>query len=127
MSFQLFVTQSLSETLWIDDGGLSLYYQYRPELYKDGDLVAFSKIITERVAGSERNPFSISSRPYTLVPNREYESTTLHLDDWYDRLGPGHYQVSVRKRFIWDGDWVQSNAVTFDVVPREQPTPISPP
>jgi hypothetical protein len=124
ISFQLFVTQSLSESLWVDDGGLLHYYEYRPELYKDGDLVAFSNIVTERVASSERNPFSISSKPYTMVPDREYESATLNLDDWYDPLGPGHYQLSVRKRFVWDGAWVQSNPVIFDVEPRKPPTPI---
>jgi hypothetical protein len=122
--FQLFVTQSLSETLWVDDGGLSRYYEYRPELYKDGDLMAFSKTVSERVAGSERNPFSISSKPYNMVPDRECELSTLNLDDWYVRLGPGHYQLSVRKRFVWDGDWVQSNPVIFDVEPRKPSTPI---
>jgi hypothetical protein len=39
-------------------------------------------------------------------------------------LRPGHYQLSVRKRFTGDGDWVQSNPVTFDVQARKPATPI---
>lgn len=123
IGFRLFVTQSLSETLSFECG-LSPYYEYRPELYKDGDILAFSKNATERVAGHERDPFSISARAHNLIPGRESEWATLNLDDWYDPLRPGHYQLSVRKRFIWDGDWVQSNPVIFDVEPRKPPTPI---
>ncbi len=56
-------------------------------------------------------------------PGSEYEWTRVSLEDWYEPLGPGHYQLTVRKRFAWDGDWVQSNPVIFDVQPRN-PAPI---
>ena len=123
ISFQLLVTQSLSETL-IFESGLSPYYEYRPELYKDGDVLAFSKEVAKRVDESDRQPWSLSGMLHSLTPNREYEWATVKLEDWYERLGPGHYQLSVRQRFAWDGDWVQSNSVIFDVQPRKPPTPI---
>ena len=53
-----------------------------------------------------------------------FDGPTVRLEDWYDRLGPGHYELTVRKRFVSDGDWVQSNSGTFDVQPRKPPTPI---
>ena len=47
------------------------------------------------------------------------------LEEWYESpLQPGHYQLVVRKRFRPDGDWVESNPVTFDVIPRKLASPI---
>lgn len=39
-------------------------------------------------------------KPVELLPGREYQWPTVKLDDWYDRLGPGHYELSVRKRLF---------------------------
>jgi hypothetical protein len=49
---------------------------------------------------------------------------TINLDQWYEPLQSGRYQLVVRKRFVWDGDWVQSNPVLFDVLPRKAPQAI---
>lgn len=123
ISFQLFVTQSLSESLFIENW-LSPYYEYRPELYKDGDILPFSKTAQKGVEMADREPPSGSMVPANLASGREYQWIMVELKDWYERLGPGHYQLSVRKRFAWDGDWVQSNSVIFDVQARKPPTPI---
>src|SRR5882762_2449771 len=123
ISFQLFVTQSLPELLKFASQ-MSAYYEYRPELYKNGDLVPFSPQTSEHVNYAQENPWSISERPVSLVPGEECPWTTLSIEDWYDRLGPGHYQLSIKKRFSWDGDWVQSNAVIFDVQPRRVAAPV---
>jgi len=56
----------------------------------------------------------------TLVPGQEYRTDPVKLEDWYESpLRPGHYQLIVRKRFTLDGDWAESNPVTFDVIPRK--------
>ncbi len=58
------------------------------------------------------------------MPNREYDWLALRLTDWYRPLRPGRYQLIVRKRFVPNGDWAESNALTFDVIPRRSPTSI---
>ncbi len=123
ISFQLFVTQSLSENISITNF-LWPFHEYRPELYKDGDLLPFSKEAQKNIEIAERTPPSGSMIEVNLVPNREHQWARVTLDDWYERLGAGHYQLSVRKRFAWDGDWVESNPVIFDVVPRKVASPI---
>lgn len=123
MYFQLLMSQSLSEPIefW---QMLDPYDNARTELFKDGDVVAYSEKARKRIESAYKEPPGGSGAPVRLLPGREYEWCEVRLEDWYDPLGPGHYQLSVRKRFVWDGDWVQSNPVIFDVEPRKPPTPI---
>jgi hypothetical protein len=58
------------------------------------------------------------------MPNQEYDWVALRLTDWYEPLSPGRYQLVVRKRFVLNGDWAESNPVTFDVIPRRPAAPI---
>jgi hypothetical protein len=121
MHFQVFITQNSGETLVIGNSG-GPYYEYRPELSRDGDIVPYTKEAQEKVAIAERErvPRYGSSWSTTLVPGRESRSHLVNLEDWYEStLRPGHYQLVVRKRFVSDGDWVESNPVTFDVIPRK--------
>ena len=122
MYFELLVSQSLFEKLMIDVSRWA-HYEYRPELSRDGEILSYSKGALKAVDKADNEPPSWSMIPLNLAPGREYR-WTVSLEDWYDRLGPGHYELTVRKRFVWDGDWVQSNSVTFDVQPRKPPTPI---
>jgi hypothetical protein len=46
------------------------------------------------------------------------------MEDWYEPLAVGRYQLIVRKRFAGDGDWVESNPVVFDVRQRRAAAPI---
>jgi hypothetical protein len=121
MNFELFITQNSSETLVIGSSG-GVYYQYRPKLIRDGDVVAYSKEAQEQVERAEREggpPYG-SSFSRTLVPGRESRAYLVSLDSWYESpLRPGHYELTVRKKFAWNGDWVESNPVTFDVIPRK--------
>ncbi len=123
IGFQLFIAQNSSEnvTIWNE---LSSYYQYRPELLRDGDILAYTKEAQESVRSAETRPPSGSSAPLTLEPGREYDSDRVNLKDWYETLRPGRYQLTVRKRFVSDGDWVQSNPVIFEVQPRKPGEPI---
>lgn len=123
--FQLFITQNLTEILTIGESGI--YYQYRPKLIRDGEIVPYTKEVQEQVDIAERDVVprygSISSTK--LEPGRESRGYLVSLESWYESPLPvGRYQLTVRKRFAWDGDWVESNPVTFDVVPRNTPMPI---
>jgi len=122
--FQLFITQNLTES-FVVVGSTGAYPQYRPELVRDGDHVHYRTEVRERIAKVDTEPSYGSTWRRTLEPGREYINDAVSLEDWYDSpLKPGHYQLTVRKRFTPDGDWVESNPVTFDVVPRKPPTPI---
>lgn len=126
MHFQLFITQNSGETLVIENSG-GPYYEYRPELSRDGDIVPYTKKVQEQVAIAERErvPRYGSSWSTTLVSGRESRGSLVSLEAWYELpLTPGHYQLIIRKRFVSDGDWVESNPVTFDVVPRRPAAPI---
>lgn len=121
MDFQLLITQSLSEPMIIEQM-LVPYDNTRVELFKDGDIVPYSKQAQENVDRSERSPSEGSAKPAQLQPGRQYKFMRIRLKDWYEPLGSGHYQVSVRRRFAWDGEWVQSSSVTFDVQPETSPS-----
>jgi hypothetical protein len=124
LHFQIFITQNSAETFVIGNYG-GPYYQYRPELSRDGDIVPYTKDVQEKVLRAEREPYSGSVASTTLVPGRESRSHSVNFEDWYESpLSPGRYQLVVRKRFVPNGDWAESNPVTFDVVPRRLPASI---
>ena len=123
VSFQLFITQNSSEAIVISNY-MSPYYEYRPELMINGDTVPYSKKAQERVRRAESEPPSGSMALITLESGREYPSHVVNLDDWYESLAPGRYQLIVRKQFARDGDWAASNPVYFEVIPRTPASPI---
>jgi len=123
LRFELFMTQNSTEsiTIWSE---MDPYYQYRPELMRDGDILAYSKEAREGVQKADTQPDNGSGAPLLMKPGREYPVSPINLDDWYKPLQPGRYQLIVRKRFVWDGDWVQTNPILFDVLPRKLPDAI---
>jgi hypothetical protein len=124
LHFESFITQNSGEDLVIW-GDRDPYYAYRPELIRDGDAVLYMKQAADRVERAEREPSQYSSAPSKLQSGREYQSNYVQLEDWYESPLPlGHYQLIIRKRFALKGDWVESNPVTFDVIPRRAAFPI---
>jgi len=59
-----------------------------------------------------------------MESGHEYSLYQISLKDWYGSLGSGRYQLTIRRRFVWDGDWVQSNLVIFEIQPRKPPESI---
>lgn len=117
--FRLFITQDSSENLIIGKGAAP--NDYLVKLIRDGDIVSYSKEVqqkVDRIESEPRNPrWSVS-----LPPGQEYPLDYVSLEDWYDSpLKAGHYQLTVRKQFAPGGNWVESNPVMFDVVPRNAP------
>jgi hypothetical protein len=126
MHFQMFTSLTAGEELTYSYSR-NRCYAYRPELIRDGDILSYSKEAQECVKRAERESGGdgFSQAPETLTPGREYLSHYVNLEDWYETpLRVGHYQLLVRKQFYYGGDWLESNPVTFDVVPRTLPTPI---
>lgn len=122
LGFQLFITQNSSETMRL--GSTSPYYDYRAELVKDGELVPYSETATAHLKNADNYPYSGSVVAVTLKPGEENLLAIINLDKWYD-VTPGRYQLTVRKQFAWEGDWVVSNPVYFEVIPRPAATPIA--
>ena len=118
ISFQLFITQnSLSSvTVWSE---ADPYYQYRPELMRDGEILPYIKKGAEGVKRADTEPYNGSGAPHVMEPGREYPLYTIYLNHWYKPLKPGRYHLIVRKRFVLDGDWAESNPVLFDVLPKK--------
>lgn len=117
ISCRSFITQNSSEqiTIWNE---LNLYYEYRLDLIRDGQVVSYIKEAKERIETAERRPPSGSSAPLVMEPGREYSLRDIYLKEWYGSLSPGRYQLTLRRRFVLDGDWVQSNPVIFEIEPR---------
>ena len=120
LRFELFITQNSTETLIMSSGST-----YRPELVRDGDVVSYSTSAQERVEREARPAKYGSASSKKLEPDREFRFTMIALEDWYESpLRPGHYQLIVRRQFVSDGDWAESNPVTFDVMSRKAAVPI---
>ena len=94
--------------------------QYRDlqlELLRDGDVVPYKKETQEQVDRALSEPPNDSSLPVQFLPEKDYALRRIDLSDWYKTLLPGHYQLNVRRRFAWRGEWAQSDSVTFDISP----------
>jgi hypothetical protein len=93
-------------------------------LLRNGEVISYGKRKASEIESSEQNRLSGSGAPVSLEPGREYAFGLVNIDDWYDALTPGRYQLTVRKQFAWGGDWVTSNTVYFEVEPRMPGAPI---
>ena len=107
------------------------FYQDFPHLTKDGKVIPFTdwqavelkKAQQEQMCQRENLPEMILLQPNepTLV------DWLLLVDDsrlpmggmpWYDQLTPGEYKLSIQRRFdCCDGPMIESNDVSFEVVP----------
>lgn len=123
MDFDFHISQSSSETIILRNWWWA-FYECCPELSRDGDVVPYSKEAQEKVHRADSSLPSGSSTAFSLLPNQEYDWVALRLTDWYEPLSPGRYHLVVRKRFVLNGDWAESNQVTFEVMPRRPAAPI---
>lgn len=97
---------------------ISPFMHNRLRLLKDGRPVRYLADVPRKLKASDDNEgIVISTREVTLAPNRETRYGLLDLGEWYGQLQPGHYELTVRHRFRWQGKLVESNTVEFDVVP----------
>lgn len=111
--FDLFITHSFTEPIEVVEG--DLYSDMRPELFRDGDPIPYLKKVQELAGQREKKPETIRSVPSHLMAGKEYLIGTVDAKDWYGDLPVGHYQLSVRRRFVYGGEWIQSDSLTFEV------------
>ncbi|HEX8149791.1 MAG TPA: hypothetical protein VF591_21605 [Pyrinomonadaceae bacterium] len=97
---------------------LSRFLHNRLRLVKDGVPVRYLSDVPVKMKAVEANAgIVVSTREVTLEPNVETSYDQFDLRDWYGTLQPGHYELTLRHRFRQGGKQVESNTVTFDVVP----------
>lgn len=94
---------------------LDQYVDLQLELMRDGDVVPYKKEAQKQVDRALSELPNGSNAPAQLLPGKDYKSRPIDLSDWYETLLPGHYHLTVKRRFVWGGDWVQSDAITFDI------------
>jgi hypothetical protein len=97
---------------------LNSYTDRELELLRDGDVVPYTKEAQQGVKRARTEPPNDGSRTTQLLPERDYTLPMIYLSDWYETLLPGHYQLTVKRRFVWGGEWVTSDSITFDVGPN---------
>jgi hypothetical protein len=106
-------------------------YQDLPRLTKNGRLLPFTRWQTYIMRTVQRDQTCLHEDlpdSVLLRPNEPAVVDSLIVVDdaalptgavaWYDRLTPGTYELSVQRRFgCCDGPMVESNKISFDVVP----------
>ena len=101
----------------IRDLVLDTYYQNRPTLYKNGELVPYRKETARLVGVKDSDPVFVSIRGGALLePATITEIEELSLASWYEPLTPGIYKLTNRHRFQINGPWtVDSDPLLFKV------------
>ena len=104
------------------------YYQNRPKLTKDGQELSYRQEVTDVLKWKDQQGCGAGRIfPVTLPPNEKTEADFLILCEgshatanivWYDDLGIGDYQFSIRRRFDCGSAFeAESNTIRFKVVP----------
>jgi hypothetical protein len=99
--------------------------QNRPQLVKDGRLIPYLTNLPELVDNenaTQRCENSAFRKFYVLKPKQKRVVDWITISQrslvWYEVLSPGHYELILMRRIeCCRGPFVESNKVTFDVVP----------
>lgn len=119
--FRLLATNSSLEPISVPI--INDYFQSRPELIKDGDVLKYKTGVREVLRNQEDEIPRGLVQVVKLEPNEQRLIGYVYLDKWYGQLLPGHYELSVKHRFEPGQKWVQSQAITFEVTPAKPSTP----
>lgn len=99
-----------------------VYAQNRPILYKDGDILPYRQQISDLLEAREKQPLERPGWRAKLEPNESKVLDRIDLYDWYEDLGPGHYQLSVKHRFQLGQSWYESSSITFEIAAKKSAT-----
>jgi hypothetical protein len=96
------------------------FYQNRPQLTRDGRLVAYSEHINELVRQSDEGTLCEFTRTPDIVDlktNVPFHVPIIDLREWYGPLSSGHYTLFLKHTFACcaDGLWNSTNVISFDV------------
>lgn len=105
-------------------------YQDRPRLTRDGKVVPYMNAQSYEARYAKHNEVCKEENlpePVRLEPNKPTVADWLVLvgdgistqaDAWYDSLPPGKYELSLQRQLACcDGPMVESNKISFEVVP----------
>jgi len=96
------------------------FVQFRTRLLKVGIPVQYREEIRKTLQDTEDKFYMMgSSVGYTLLPGRPLKIGSFDLKDWYEPLEPGHYELTLKFRFDGKRRPIESNTVTFDVLPAK--------
>jgi hypothetical protein len=122
------MTNTGSEPVYVCESGT--LYQDRPQLRRDGKPVPYTSYRQSMTQVAEKDntcqkdnlPEQVLLRPNEPVVvdffNLVEGATSLSDDGWYERLPPGKYTLSNRRRLTCcDGVFVETNTINFVVVP----------
>ncbi len=95
---------------------LNPYTSLRLELLRDGDVVPYKMEARQSVKKALTEPPNDGSKTTQVLPETDYAlPQRINLSDWYKSLGLGRYQLTVKRRFVWGGEWVRSDSITFEI------------
>lgn len=112
--FQLRTTNTSQQELFLPAG--DSYIHSRPQLFKGEELIPYCKEASEQVRAKDAYPRYRSTRYEPLKPGQALPES-IDLAKWYEPLPPGHYRLTVRRRYIWGGEWVEAPPLLFQVIP----------
>ena len=81
----------------------------------------YRKGLEELLIAKEKDPFLILPQSIKLEPDETKLIGLLYINDWYDPLKPGHYQLAVSHRFEPGQPWIESSSITFEVIRKSEP------
>jgi hypothetical protein len=96
---------------------LNQYVDLQLELLRGGVIVPYKKEAQKQLDRALIEPPNGSAAPVQFLPGKDYTLRLIDLSDWYKRLLPGHYQLIVKRRFVWGGQWAQSDSIIFEIGP----------
>lgn len=114
INFRLLVTNNSRERVYLPAAGT--YKHNRPQLSQGGEAVPYRREVERLVEREDTWPEYRSIR-YEQVESGRTLTEVINLNDWYAPLRPGAYKLTVRHRFIWGGEWLESPPINFEVVP----------
>jgi hypothetical protein len=119
IDIRIIVTNTGREPVWVCAFS-NPYYQNRPQLTRDGEVVAYSEKLRELIRQSDSGmlcEFTRTPDVVNLKPNARLRVPGIELQEWYAPLSPGHYKLFLKRTFACcaDGQWNSTNAISFDV------------
>jgi hypothetical protein len=115
----LSLTNNSTESVYVLLGGE--YSHHRLRLLKDGKVVQIRKDVSKTLLAKDKEDSLVGIHGATNIDTGQtVRVASLNLNRWYDELEPGQYQLTVTRHFKLEGKGrppVESNAVTFEVVP----------
>lgn len=114
ISFELWLTNTLTEPFVV--AVADVYAQVRPQLLKAGELIPYHEKAARLVQDRQRLLTRIHGRFIRLQPSTPQRMGAINLNNWYDSLEPGAYELTIKYNVQGGGQWIESAGVIFEIV-----------